>query len=135
MTKVLLVDDNRNIREFCRRELEDEGYQVSVARDGREALELKEGLRPDVFVLDICMPGMSGLETVKRIRAEQPDVPVILFTAFDEACARDERARGATACVAKHADLSELKRVIAASLRSAREHRPYRVGLPPLPDV
>ena len=133
MTKVLLADDNRTIREFCRRELEDEGYQVTLASDGREALELRNDLQPDVIILDICMPGMGGFEAVKRIRAEQPDVPVILFTAFDDACVRDERARGATACVAKRADLTELKRVVAASLQSVREGRSYRVGLPPVP--
>jgi CheY-like chemotaxis protein len=131
MTKVLLADDNRVIREFCGRELEDEGYQVILARDGREALELTGSLLPDVIVLDICMPGIDGLEAAARIRAEQPNLPVILFTAYDDACVRDERARAATACVAKQTDLTELKRVIAESLRSVRETRPYRLGLPP----
>jgi len=131
MATLLLADDNRNIREFCRRELEDEGYQVIVARDGGEALRLTSRLRPDLVILDICMPGIDGLEAVARIKTTQPDLPVVFFTSFDDACTRDERSCHATACVEKRHDLTELKRVVANALRSRRESQPYRLGLPP----
>jgi len=131
MSTILLADDNRSIREYCRKELEDDGYGVVVARDGSEALRLTGSVSPDLVILDICMPGMDGLETLARIRALQPDLPVIFFTSFDDVCTRDERSCRATACVEKREDLTELKRVVAAALRSRRENRPYRVGLPP----
>ncbi len=131
MTTILLVDDNRSIREYCRQELEDEGYCVVIARDGREALKLIGPLRPDLVILDICMPEMDGLETVKRIRANQPHVPVVFFTSFDDVCARDERSRYATACVEKQADLTELRQVVKSALNACRQNHPYRLGLPP----
>ncbi len=131
MTTVLIADDHKNIREYCRLELEDEGYRVLVAPDGGEALRLTSDDRPDLVVLDICMPGMNGLETLAQMRRSEPDLPIVFFTSFADACLYDERSRFATACVEKRADLTELKRVIAAALRSRRAKQPYRLGLPP----
>jgi len=131
MLRILLADDNRNIREYCRLALEDDGYAVVVARDGAEAVRLTRRLRPDLVILDIHMPGMDGLEAVERIESIEPELPVVLFTSFDDACMRDERACHATACVEKREDLTELKRVVAAALRSRRQNQPYRLGLPP----
>jgi len=131
MTTILFVDDHKNIREYCRRELEEEGYRVFVARDGEEAIRLMESVRPDLFILDIRMPGINGLEAAAEIRARQCDEPIILFTSYDDACTRDERASCATACVEKREDLTELKDVIVAVLRSRRQGLPYRLGLPP----
>ncbi len=131
MPTILLADDNRNIREYCRLELEDDGYRVVVARDGGEAVRLTKRYRPDVVVLDICMPGIDGLDALERIRNIEPELPVVFFTSFDDACTRDDRACYATACVEKRNDLTELKRVVAAALQSRRESQPYRVGLPP----
>ena len=131
MLTVLFADDNKNIREFCRRELEDEGYRVVVARDGAEAIRLTLRDSPDLVILDICMPGVNGLEAIERIKAIRPDVPVVFFTSFDDVCARDERCRHASACVEKSGDLRELKHVVNAALSSRRQNQPYRLGLPP----
>jgi len=131
MSTILFADDNRNIREFCRRELEDDGYGVVVAADGREALRLTGCLSPDVVILDIVMPGMDGLTALAEIRAIEPNLPVILFTSFDDVCTRDKRSSYATACVEKREDLSELKRAVSAALRRRRNNQPYRLGLPP----
>ena len=131
MSTILLADDNRNIREYCKRELEDDGYRVVVARDGSEALRLIRLLRPDLVVLDICMPGIDGLDALERIKDTDPELPVVFFTSFDDVCTRDDRARRATACVEKREDLTELKRVVAAALQSRRQSQPYRLGLPP----
>jgi CheY-like chemotaxis protein len=120
MFTVLIADDDRNIREYCRRELEDEGYRVVAARDGEEAFRLAEETCPDVVILDLSMPGIDGLETLARIRSAQPDLPLVLFTSFYDVCVRDERSGAATACVEKCADLAELKRTVAAALQTRR---------------
>ena len=138
MATILLADDSRNIREFCRLELEDEGYRVVVARDGSEAMQIVDGLHPDLVILDICMPGIDGLEAAARIRDAQRELPIILYTSYDDACTRDRRSLCASACLEKREDLTELKNVIVAALRSRRQGWTYRLGLPPLdvgPDV
>lgn len=104
---------------LCKEELEDEGYRVLVAEDGEEACHVVQDEGPDVVILDVSMPCVSGLDALKRIKAVYPDIPVILFTNFDEDCLRDKRVRLASACVEKRAgDLSELKRAIARALAS-----------------
>ncbi len=132
MKTILLADDNRNIREYCRRDLEDEGYRVVLAGDGREALALLRRELPDLVILDVCMPTMDGLQAVERIRAIAPDVPVVFFTWFDEDCARDRRGQLATACVEKCEDLTELKQVIVQIMASQHSNESFRLGLPPL---
>lgn len=123
MATVLFVDDNRNIREFCRRELERSEYRVLVAANGREASEICGEERPDVVVLDIRMPDMDGYATVRVLSERFPDLPVILFTAQvdieDLSCV----SRGAWACVAKSEDLRDLKTQIALALEASRMPR------------
>ncbi len=138
MRTLLLADDNGPIREHCRAALEDEGYRVIEARDGAEALGACEEVQPDLVVLDICMPRMSGLDALERLKSTAPDLPVILFTAFDDDCLRDERGRLATACVEKSDDLTDLKRTICRLLdvnAGDRTQEPLRLGLPPDPCV
>ena len=131
MATILLADDNRNIREYCKRELEDDGYRVLLARDGAEAIRMTRRHLPDLVILDICMPVVDGLEAAQRIKAIEPDAPIIFFTSFDDACLQDERSRNATACVEKREDLTQLKQVVNAALNSRRQNRPYRLGLSP----
>jgi CheY-like chemotaxis protein len=119
-TSILLADDNKNIREFCKRELEDEGYQVRLAADGFEAIASFRGQSPDMVVLDIAMPILDGLQVLEQIRAIDPRMPVVLFSAYDGALSADPRSGLATACVQKRDDLSELKRAIFANLGDRR---------------
>lgn len=130
MKTVLFVDDNRNIREFCRRELEAEGYRVVLAADGREAIRAVGRETPDAIILDLCMPTMHGLEVIEHIREVAPSVPVIFFTANDEDCLTDRRSRLATACVEKSEDLTELKRALQRVSTLRHEQETLRVGLP-----
>jgi CheY-like chemotaxis protein len=131
MPTILFTDDNKHIREYCQHELEDEGYRVILAGNGAEAIERFVNDSPDLVVLDIHMPIVNGLEAAERIKAVAPDIPVVLFTSFDDACLTDQRSQLAAACVEKSEDLTELKRVLATSLASRRHCRTYRVGLPP----
>ena len=67
--KILVVDDERAVRESLRRALALEGYDVDLAADGEEALESSRRAEPDVLILDVLMPGVDGLEVSRRLRA------------------------------------------------------------------
>jgi two-component system response regulator MprA len=83
--RVLVVDDERAVRDSLRRALELEGYDVELAADGEEALErLNQNGEPDAVVLDILMPRMDGLEVCRRLRREGHSLPVLMLTARDE---------------------------------------------------
>jgi two-component system response regulator RegX3 len=82
MPKILLVEDERSIAEGLKISLEAEGFQVAWAKDGNEALSAWEWARPDLIVLDLMLPGMSGTEVCRTIRSRS-DVPIIMLTARD----------------------------------------------------
>jgi two-component system, OmpR family, response regulator RegX3 len=82
MPKILLVEDERAIAEGLKVSLESEGFQVAWAKDGNEALSAWERTRPDLIVLDLMLPGVSGTEVCRTIRARS-DVPIIMLTARD----------------------------------------------------
>ena len=85
MTKVLVVDDTPDMAMLMMRAVEDQGHEVSVAGDGRFALQMVSAERPDVILLDIMMPRMSGIEVLRELKAnaELRAIPVILVTAMD----------------------------------------------------
>jgi two-component system response regulator MprA len=85
--KILVVDDERAVRESLRRALELEGYEIELAADGQEALQLLEtngDAQPDAVILDVLMPGVDGLEVCRRLRRSGNRVPVLMLTARDE---------------------------------------------------
>src|SRR6186997_2837570 len=87
--KILVVDDERAVRESLRRALELEGYQVELAEDGERALEqVASPSAPDAVILDVLMPGIDGLEVCRRLRAEDNAVPVLMLTARSEVDSR-----------------------------------------------
>jgi len=77
---ILIVDDEANIRKSLEGVLGDEGYACALAGDGAEALSLLRSIRPSVVLLDIWMPGMDGIETLRRIKELLPDTPVIMMS-------------------------------------------------------
>lgn len=83
MATLLVVDDERAIRESLKRALELEGYTVDLAPDGEAALERLAARAPDALLLDLAMPGLDGLEVCRRIRAGGDRVPVLMLTARD----------------------------------------------------
>lgn len=89
-SRILVVDDDDDIRGLLRALLERAGYQVSVAADGRAGLRELYSASPDLVILDVAMPGLDGWATLERIR-EVTDVPVLMLTARD---AELERVRG-----------------------------------------
>ena len=86
MTRILIADDHLIIRQGLRLILETEdGFDlVGEASDGAEALRLCADLHPDVALMDLRMPGMDGLTAIERLRAEQPQVAVVILTTFNE---------------------------------------------------
>jgi two-component system response regulator MprA len=81
--RILLVDDDREVAEYVRRELEDESFRVSVAHDGAAALRLAETTAFDIIVLDVMMPFMDGLQVTRSLRRQSILTPILLLTGRD----------------------------------------------------
>src|SRR5439155_4776178 len=81
--RILVVDDDRAVRESLRRSLEFNGYQVEMASDGQQALDAVRSARPDAIVLDVMMPRLDGLEVCRRLRGTGDDLPILVLTARD----------------------------------------------------
>lgn len=110
--RVLVVDDDPDIRELLFTALEDEGFEVVPAGNGQEALAIIKTFRPDVIVLDLMMPVMDGWQFAAELRNREEDIPIVLLSA-----ARDLRthakALSAAEIIEKPFDLSELLPKIA----------------------
>jgi len=120
--KILVVDDERAVRESLRRALELEGYEIELAEDGRRALAMLEenAGQPDAIILDVLMPGADGLEVCRRLRRSGSRVPILMLTARDEV---ENRVAGLDAgaddYVTKPCALEELIARVRALLRRA----------------
>ncbi|OBG57474.1 MULTISPECIES: two-component system response regulator MprA [unclassified Mycobacterium] len=86
--RILVVDDDRAVRESLRRSLSFNGYSVELAHDGVEALELIASDRPDALVLDVMMPRLDGLEVCRQLRSTGDDLPILVLTARDSVSER-----------------------------------------------
>ena len=118
MTKILLVEDEEKLARFVELELTHEGYQVEKAFDGRTGLELAEKGGFDLLLLDIMLPGLNGLEVLRRLRREGSGVPVIMLTARDAVMDKVTGLdMGADDYVTKPFSIEELLARIRAALR------------------
>lgn len=86
--RILVVDDDRAVRESLRRSLSFNGYSVELAQDGVEALDLIANNRPDAVVLDVMMPRLDGLEVCRQLRSTGDDLPILVLTARDSVSER-----------------------------------------------
>jgi two-component system OmpR family response regulator len=118
--RVLVVDDEATLSELLSMALRYEGWQVRTAPDGRSALRAAREFRPDAVVLDVMLPDWDGLEVLRRLRGELPDVPVLFLTARD---AVEDRVAGLTAggddYVTKPFSLEELVARLRGLMRRA----------------
>jgi two-component system copper resistance phosphate regulon response regulator CusR len=126
--RILVVEDDPSFAEFLQRRLQQEQFSVQVVSDGREAEKMACDQPCDVVLLDLTLPGMSGLEVLRSIRSRKPDLPVLIVTASGMT---EERVRGLDAgaddYLAKPFAFAELAARIRAVLR--RGNRPARAML------
>jgi two-component system response regulator MprA len=116
--RILVVDDDRSVRDALRRALTLGGYEVEAAEDGRGALSRLATSAPDAVVLDVGMPGVDGLEVCRRLRGAGDRTPILMLTARDAVSDRiDGLDAGADDYLVKPFDLGELKARIRALLR------------------
>jgi diguanylate cyclase (GGDEF)-like protein len=133
--KILVVDDDRDIARFVQMNLAMEGYDVTVAHDGEDALDLVALRKPDLVLLDLMMPGMDGIEVAKRLRASSltSALPIIMLTAKGQT---PDKVIGLTAgaddYVVKPFDTLELIARVRSTLRRNQESREVSplTGLP-----
>jgi len=115
MKKILLVDDEESIHILYREELEEEGYKVHSALTGGHALQKLKIMSPDLVILDINMPGINGIEVLRKIKEIDPMIPVILSTAYNE-YKQDIGAWASDDYIVKSTDLAELKAAVREHL-------------------
>jgi two-component system copper resistance phosphate regulon response regulator CusR len=118
--KILVVEDERKVAAFIQQGLEELGNQVDVAFDGLSGKKMAEEKRYDFLVLDLLLPGMSGLEVCKALRAKQPRLPILMLTALGTS--EDKLAgfdSGADDYLVKPFEFSELVARIKALVRRA----------------
>ncbi len=122
VTRVLVIDDNPDVVDILVTCLRGEGYGMLSALTSDEGLKLVILSRPDLVLLDILMPGLNGVDVLKRIRSIAPTTKVIIVTGnADLRLAREALELGALAYIDKPFDLAYLKRVVAMALRSETE--------------
>ena len=111
MARILIVDDDENISALYEEELREEDYEVAVASNGKESIEMLKTFSPDLIVMDIRMPEMDGIEALGKIIAMHKNIPIILNSAYSSY--RDDfRSWGADAYVVKSSDTGILKEKI-----------------------
>jgi len=123
--RILVVDDEAPVREVLTEYFTTEGYAVEGAGSGAEALTVVRGGRADLVLLDVRMPGLDGVQVLRKIREINEDVPVIMVTANEDVGLAKETLRlGAFDYVAKPFDFDYLDRAVAAGLARAGEKAP-----------
>ncbi len=117
MERILVVDDEVEVCNTLKKFLTSKGYEVYTALDGETAVSKTKEVRPHIVLLDIVMPGMSGIDTLKEIKKVDPSVGVIMVTALvDEELAKRALKLGAYENITKPIDLNYLETVVKVKM-------------------
>jgi two-component system OmpR family response regulator len=128
--KILVVDDEPEVREVFLEFLTDRGYDIVPAGSGLEALVAFQTHKPDLVLLDVEMPGMDGVETLRRILALDPFVQVIMVTGnADPSITSALLAIGAVDYILKPFDLDGLDQAVSIQLSAAQDRSPATFDL------
>lgn len=114
--RILLVDDEEGIQLLYREEFEEEGFEVVSAYNGDEALALFQEQAFDLVILDINMPGLNGIEVLRRMKEIDPHLPVILSSAYQE-YKQDIGSWASEEYIVKSSNLDDLKSAVRKHLR------------------
>lgn len=129
--RILLVDDERDLVFYTKLFLEEQGYEVLTAYDGAQALEVLEEERPDLIILDVVMPRVSGWDVMRELRddPDRADIPILMLTARAEDA---DKARGwelgVTWYQTKPFELDELAMIVERILASVEDHDSDQFG-------
>ena len=115
--RILVVDDDESLRWVTQAQLQQSGYLVDVAASGKEALDRIRDAPPDLVITDLMMPAMSGLDLLKRIRADYPEIIIIMVTAFGTVeNAVDAMKAGAYDYITKPVNMDELRLIVSRGI-------------------
>jgi len=117
MKKILIVEDEKAQQILYEEELSEMGYSLQIASNGEEALQMARSERPDLVILDIKMPGISGLDVLQDLLNDEPRIPVIINTAYTH-YKDDFMSWAADEYIVKSSDLTELKNAVRKILKS-----------------
>ena len=127
MQRLLIIGNDREAEEAYRRELGAEGFSVEVASDAREGVDKVKTRRPDLVILDLCMPQTDGIDCLESVRECDREVPVLLHANIPESWG-DFRLWSADSYVEKSDDLGRLKKAVRELLTAKKEKKdPVRV--------
>jgi DNA-binding NtrC family response regulator len=121
MAQILILDDEQPLLQSLSLELGRQGHDCLLAETGREAFAILEKNPPDLAILDVQLPDVSGLEVLRRLRRDLPEVPVLIITAYASVDSAVEAMKeGAIDDLEKPLDLEELQLVVTRELKNAR---------------
>jgi CheY-like chemotaxis protein len=115
---VLVADDNDVAQRLCRRVLEKAGYVVLIAADGLQAVDVALAQRPSMILMDVAMPGIDGLEAMRRIKEAIPTMPIVIASAHSMASDRERfLAAGADNVLSKPFRLADLVAIVGTLVK------------------
>jgi DNA-binding response OmpR family regulator len=113
MSTILVIDDEYDIREMLTDFLGLKGYEVIVARNGKEGIEIFKKIKPDAAIIDIKMPIMNGIESARKMKAMNPEFPIMIMTGMLENYSKEEIFNiGVNDLVLKPLDILEIERIL-----------------------
>lgn len=127
--KILIVDDEPEMLDLLKIHLENNKYDIIAAMDGESCLKIAASEKPDVILLDLLLPGMSGIEVCRRLKEDDDtkDIPIIMLTAAGSDMAPKGLEKGAVSFITKPFDISNLLSEIKAALKNKKiRHRSTR---------